>query len=42
MCQGTDMRTCEERNYVFHDIAVARLHRIRRIDEVIYEVMDNK
>jgi hypothetical protein len=36
-----DMRTWKGRNY-FHDIAMARLHRIRKIDEVVYEVTDNK
>jgi hypothetical protein len=35
------MRTWKGRNY-FHDIAMARLRRIRKIVEVIYEVTDNK
>jgi hypothetical protein len=41
MCQGTDMKTSKGRNYI-RDIAMARLRRIRKIDEVIYEVTDNK
>jgi hypothetical protein len=41
MCQGIDMIAWKGRNY-FHDIAMVRLRRIRKIDEVIYEVTDNK
>jgi hypothetical protein len=36
-----DMIAWKGRNY-FHDIEVVRLRRIRKIDEVMYEVTDNK
>ena len=41
MFQEMDMRIGKERNY-FHEIAMARLRRIGKIDEVTYEVTDNK
>ena len=41
MCQEMDMIAWKGRNY-FHDIAMVRLRRIRKIDEVIYEVTDKQ
>jgi len=41
MCQEMDMIAWKGRNYS-HDMAMVRLRRIRKIDEVIYEVTDKQ